>query len=129
LNSMAKISQTRISSPFLSGLVYSFLWLGAGAIVLSLLLAFMGMKEESVSGSVYPVHALAVLMGGMVSGRRAGSRGWYHGGMMGLVYGLIVALIGFLGFDAETGLALLWIIFVSFGAGAVGGMIGVNLKR
>lgn len=129
MNPISKMNPPRISNPFLSGLVYSFMWLTGGAIALSIMLAFLGMKEQSLETYVYPAHGLAVALGGFVTGKRSGARGWYNGGMMGLAYGIIIALVSFLGFDAGFDLTLLWVLLIAFGAGAVGGIFGVNSRK
>jgi putative membrane protein (TIGR04086 family) len=129
MNPIPKIGQTRISNPFLSGLVYSFIWLGAATVALSLMLAFAGFQETSLVTYAYPVHALAVGIGGFVTGKRAGNKGWSNGGIMGIIYGVLIAMISFLGFDTDFDMTMLWVLTVSAAAGAFGGILGVNAKK
>jgi putative membrane protein (TIGR04086 family) len=129
MNPIPKIGQTRISNPFLSGLIYSFIWLGAAAVAMSLLLAFAGFQEGSLASYSYPVHALAVGLGGFVTGKRAGTKGWSNGGIMGMIYGILIAMISFLGFDTDFDMTMLWVMSISAVAGAFGGIFGVNAKK
>jgi putative membrane protein (TIGR04086 family) len=113
----------------LSGLINATICLLAGMIVLSMLLAWTDMKEQSLSSWVYIIHAIASAAGGMASGKRAVHKGWYHGGLAGLIYSIIVVLAGFLGFDAALDTQTLAMLMLSFACGALGGMVGVNRKK
>ncbi|WP_145947343.1 TIGR04086 family membrane protein [Paenibacillus sp. Y412MC10] len=119
----------RISNPTLSGLYYSFFWMMIGALILSFLLWSSGMKEQSLSRYIYVVHAVAAAFGGLVSGKRSGRRGWYQGGLTGILYGLMIIIIGFLALDSSLRLGDLLLIAAVIASGAIGGMFGVNLKN
>ncbi|MBJ9987919.1 MULTISPECIES: TIGR04086 family membrane protein [Paenibacillus] len=119
----------RISNPTLSGLYYSFFWMMVGALILSFLLWSSGMKEQSLSRYIYVVHAVAAAFGGLVSGKRSGRRGWYQGGLTGILYGLMIIMIGFLALDSSLRLGDLLLIAAVIASGAIGGMFGVNLKN
>jgi len=124
-----KMPRIRIVSPMLSGLFNAFVWMCIGAVVVSLMLTLTAMKETSLSASAFVVHGIASMCGGFVSGKKAGSRGLYQGGGLGILYGALVALAGFLGFDAKVGVHTVELLAVTLLAGAVGGMVGVNAKR
>ena len=119
----------RVTSPLLSGLLYSFIWMFAGAFALSLLLWGSAMSEEDLSVYTFLVHMISGFFGGLVSGKRAGSKGWYYGCMTGLLYGIILMIIGFLALDSSLSGSDLILTASVFGAGAVGGMFGVNLSK
>ncbi|MBB3127094.1 putative membrane protein (TIGR04086 family) [Paenibacillus rhizosphaerae] len=119
----------RISNPTLSGLYYSFFWMMVGALILSFLLWSSGMKEQNLSHYIYVVHAAAAAFGGLVSGKRSGRRGWYQGGLTGILYGLMIIMIGFLALDSSLRLGDLLLIAAVIASGAIGGMFGVNLKN
>ncbi|MEK4060273.1 MULTISPECIES: TIGR04086 family membrane protein [Paenibacillus] len=119
----------RITSPVLSGLCRSFLWMLLGAFVLSLLLWGSGLKEQDLTTYTYIVHGIAAAFGGLTAGRRATSKGWYQGSLTGGFYGIIVLLVGFLALDsAPAGIDALWVIAAA-AIGALGGMFGVNLQK
>jgi putative membrane protein (TIGR04086 family) len=129
MNVMNKSSLLRISSPILSGLIYASLCTAFGTFVIALLLFASGMKEESLPLYTYILHAVALLIGGYVSGKRSAQKGWYHGGMVGIIYALIVLIVGFLGFDQSITLQSLILFAASFLISALGGMFGVNTKH
>ncbi|WP_340025306.1 TIGR04086 family membrane protein [Paenibacillus sp. FSL K6-1096] len=119
----------KITSPVLSGLIRSFLWMMLGAFVLSLLLWGSSLKEADLAMYTYIVHGVAAAFGGLTAGSRASSRGWYQGALTGLFYGLIVLLIGFLALDSSpAGMDFLWVLAAA-GISALGGMFGVNLQK
>ncbi|WP_042201015.1 TIGR04086 family membrane protein [Paenibacillus camerounensis] len=119
----------RISSPVLSGLCRSFLWMLLGAVVLSLLLWSSGMKEQDLAMYTYIVHGIAAAFGGLTAGRRAESRGWYQGALTGILYGVIVLLVGFLALDSSpAGIDGLWVLAAA-AISALGGIFGVNLQK
>ncbi|AIQ54339.1 TIGR04086 family membrane protein [Paenibacillus sp. FSL R7-0331] len=119
----------RISSPVLSGLCRSFMWMLLGAVVLSLLLWSSGMKEQDLAMYTYIVHGIAAAFGGLTAGRRAESRGWYQGALTGILYGVIVLLVGFLALDSTpAGIDGLWVLAAA-AISAFGGIFGVNLQK
>lgn len=128
MSSFPKIPRFRITSPLLSGTVTAFVWLCIGAVVASLIVVMTDIREETVSLAAFLIHGIASVFGGFSSGRRAGSKGWYHGFVLGIVYTLIVVLVGFLGFDAGMGRDTAILLSIAAFAGTFGGMIGVNAK-
>lgn len=119
----------RLSSPVLSGLLRAFLWMLLGALALSLLLWGSGMSEKDLSTYTYIVHGVAAAFGGLAAGRKTSSRGWYQGAWTGILYGIIVLLVGFLALDSSpAGMDLLWVLAAA-GISALGGMFGVNLQK
>lgn len=124
-----RLFSVRISSPLLSGLNAAFIWMFIGAFVLSIFLWLTGMREQDLSFYTYVVHAVSLLIGGFISGKRSNERGWYHGGIMGAVYGLLILVIGFLALDSSLQLidVLQW--GAAFLLGAIGGIFGVNVGK
>jgi len=130
MNPMKSVSSgVKAGSPVLRGLMVSLVCMAAATIVASLLIKFTGMKEGSVTTSVYIIHSVSLFIGGLATGLRSGRKGWYYGGMMGILYSTVVILVGFLSYDAAFTTYTLILLGLSFAAGALGGMIGVNMRR
>lgn len=123
------LKMDRLKLPMLAGFIYTFIIVFLGAIVVSFMLAFTDTRESTLPSAVYTVNGLALFVGGFVSGKRGGEKGWYYGGMTGILYFLFVVLISFLGFDAKLGLNHLYYLLLTFLVAAFGGIIGVNLSR
>lgn len=130
MNPMKSVpSRVRAGSPVLAGLLYSLACMAAATVAASVLFKFTGVKEGSMTTSVYIIHSVSLFIGGLVTGYKAGKKGWYFGGLMGIIYTVIVILIGFLSYDAALTMYSLVLLGLSFAAGALGGMIGVNLRQ
>lgn len=124
-----RVFSLRISSPLLSGLLYAFMWMLAGAFALSLLLWASNLSEDDLSLYTYLVHGAAALFGGIVSGKRSGSRGWYYGFMTGMLYGILLWTIGFLALNSPISLGDVTLMAIVMLSGAAGGMLGVNIRK
>ncbi|GGG20037.1 TIGR04086 family membrane protein [Paenibacillus abyssi] len=130
MNSPIKnVPKVRIASPLLAGIVYAFIWLCGCALVLSLALHFSGLKESELPQYTFFIHALCALAGGFVAGKRSGRKGWYHGGMLGLCYGITLLLVSFLAMDTAISVRSLMLLALTAAAAAIGGMIGINAKK
>jgi len=116
-------------SPIAAGLVYAWMVALAATVFVSLLLSWTGLKEQSLPLYVYMIHGLSVMTGGFIAAKRAGEKGWYRGGALGLVYGLIVVLISSLGFDVKLSTDTLVFLPVCLLTGAFGGILGINARR
>ncbi|MFC0212561.1 TIGR04086 family membrane protein [Paenibacillus chartarius] len=129
MNPINKVNQVRIASPLLSGLLYAFVMMAAGTLIVSLLLLWSNVQESSLPTYGKIVHGLSIFIGGWVAGKRSGSRGWYQGGILGALYAVTVGIVGFLAFDNSLNWAALALLGGAFAAGALGGMLGVNTRK
>ena len=119
----------RLSHPTLSGLWHAFLWMMIGALILSLLLQSGILEEEDLTLYTYLVHGISLVVGGGVSGKRAGQKGLYQGSLTGVLYGLLLLLVSFLALDNPLGVQEFALLIPSLFLGAVGGVFGVNFAK
>jgi len=117
------------SSPVLTGLIYAFVMVMVSSVLFALLLYFTSLSDANLPLISYIVTAVSLLTGGFQAGRRSGSKGWYYGGLTGLIYGILLAIIGFLSLDTTFGLRNIALILLSFLFGAFGGIFGVNRRK
>jgi len=129
MNTVQRVSKGSLSHPLAAGVFYSFIWLALEALVLSVLITTGSVGEDNPVRYTYVVHGIALFIGGIIAGRRSGHKGWYHGGITGFIYMLLVLLIAFLAVDAKLSFDKWMLVIVAFAVGAIGGMIGVNLKK
>lgn len=116
----------KASHPVLSGLTYAFAIAIVLALIFAFLLYFTSLSDAKLPLYSYIVTASSLLIGGFVSGRRGGEKGWYYGGLTGIIYGLVLAIISFLGFDLDFNLKSLVLLVLTFLFGSLGGIFGVN---
>jgi putative membrane protein (TIGR04086 family) len=126
---IVKAENNSILSPLFAGLVYAMVVAVTATIFISLLLALTGLREQSLPLYVYMIHGIAVFTGGFICAKRAGIKGWYRGGMLGIFYSLLVTLIAYLGFSARVDLDTLVFLVICSVTGAFGGILGINAKR
>jgi putative membrane protein (TIGR04086 family) len=129
MNPTKQVRQARISSPLISGLVYSLILMAIGTILISLILFSTKTQESSLLLLTTIAHGISLFVGGWVSGKRAGNRGWYHGVMLGIVYVTILLIIGFLAYDTGINLTSLKLLTLFLAASTLGGMLGVNSQK
>jgi putative membrane protein (TIGR04086 family) len=114
------------STSVFTGLLYTLALVLIGALITALLLSFTNIREGSLPYFTYAINIIGLLLGGFITGRRCGAKGWYYGGLTGLSYFLLVLLIGYLGFDVPMQLLTLLYLLGAFFISAIGGIFGVN---
>lgn len=118
-----------IGSPLLAGIAFSIIWLAAGALLLSLMLHLTSMKESNLGTYALLVHSISSLAGGLTAGKRSERKGWYNGSLLGCIYGVMVMIVSFLAANVAPSWNSALILGAALLAGALGGMIGVNLRK
>lgn len=124
-----QVGQVGTGSPMLRGLMFAFAVMAVGALAASVAVTAGDQGEEVLPVYAWIIHGLSVLAGSFASGRRSGMKGWYHGGLLGLLYSIIVLIIGFLSFDKGMDGSVALFAAAAFLVGAVGGIFGVNTKK
>ncbi|GGA41973.1 TIGR04086 family membrane protein [Paenibacillus physcomitrellae] len=119
----------RIAGPTLSGLWYAYLWMMLGALFLSLLLKWSPLEETSLSTFTYVIHALSLLIGSFVSGKRSERKGWYQGAITGILYAILLFVISFLALDSTFKGGDFFYFIPAFLIGAIGGIFGKNARK
>jgi putative membrane protein (TIGR04086 family) len=118
-----------IGYPLLAGIAFALIWLAVGALALSLLLHFTSMKESELGSYALIVHGVCSLAGGLAAGKRSEKKGWYNGGMLGLLYGIVVIIVSFLAANGGFSWDSLIMLGTALLTGSLGGMVGVNMRR
>jgi putative membrane protein (TIGR04086 family) len=126
MSPITRVLRVRVTSPLWSGLIWSSIWLGAGALVLSLTLAGSSLRESELLPWVFGIHGAASFAGGFVAARRSGRKGWYFGTANGVLYMLLILLISFLAAETDWSYRVPGLLGLTCLAGALGGMLGVN---
>lgn len=131
---MREVEDVRHSPPLfnlravLAGALASLVLSAALAAVTALSVYLTPLSEGYLSLALYYGGFLVILAGGIVSGRAASRLGWLHGGMAGFAAAAVALLL--LGVFFPGGLLTGEVVRqagLAFLAGAIGGMIGVNL--
>ncbi len=119
-------------------LTYSAVWIGVALAICITLLLFtvLGVYALVTGGSIYNyatlislVAFLSVAIGGVISGNIARFQGWLHGGLVGVVYSLLLFVLVAVLVIQEINLFLLGRILLFILLSAAGGVLGVNLPH
>lgn len=99
-------------------------------LAFALLLTYTELSEETIVPVVITVVGISILVGSMVSTRKIKKNGLINGGLVGLIYVIILYLASSLclvGFSISMQSFIL--LAVAMLTGMIGGVIGVNLNR
>lgn len=124
-----KTSVLRRGADVLKSLGLAFLLTVILLMILAALLTFTPLKEDRIPLINTIIMILSIVIGSISLAFKVEERGWLNGGLIGILYFLILILINFLFikpfiFDIYT-VGKLFICLIS---GVIGGMIGVNIK-
>lgn len=104
-------------------IVFSFILL----LFNTLLFFFFPLSEFFVPYFIFGFTLISILVGSVYIGKRVEKKGWFKGGMLGLIYVLILSILSFsclpgLGFN----LNIFTKLFIGFSFGTIGGVLGIN---
>lgn len=121
--------QKLIKSPWFAGqlMIWAQIWILSFTI--ALLLTYTSLQPDAITQISYLLNGIALFFGGFSAGKISGKKGWYYGGLQGVIYSLILLMISFLGFDKPISTSSILLILFAFVTSAFGGIIGVNIKK
>ncbi|EGK14560.1 MULTISPECIES: TIGR04086 family membrane protein [Kroppenstedtia] len=128
-SSMDESTRPLLRSPLLTGIAVVLGTVLAGSLILAILLRFSTVAEADLPYFTYGINGVALVSGGWLAGRRAGYKGWLYGGMTGILYVLIVLIVGFLAFDASMRVQPFLFTVCATGLSTLGGIFGVNTRK
>ena len=119
----------RAAKAILYGLAFIFAIIFIVGFVLSLILRFSNITEQSLQWTTLIITFIALFIGGFIAGGKGKESGWMLGGITGLSFVIIVFLIQYLGFDASIKLTQLLYHLAYIVTAALGGIIGGNVSN
>lgn len=126
-NVVSRVTTGMVISSTVVGILLSAVVVGCGAILASLVQLIGGWDMESTG--VFRVFAyLSMAVGGFYAGRKLQRWGWLIGGMVGIIFTLILWWLtgGTQGVTKMTSATIVQ-LGIGFMVAAFGGMLGVNL--
>lgn len=113
----------------LKGIFLAFLFSLICFFILSIILSFTSASEKIIQPTSYIVIIISVVFAGGYVAQRMEKRGWIHGGITGLLYILILTIIGhFTGSGFVFNKLFISRILLGIFPGIIGGILGINLK-
>ena len=98
-------------------------------VLLAAVMAAQNIPKAAVTPMAIVAAAFGSFIGGIVSARISGEKGLLYGAGAGLLLYVVVIIAGFAVLQDVWGTTILVKLAVMVASGAVGGIIGVNMKR
>ena len=113
----------------LKSLILSFIFTLFLLLIVSLLLTYTPLKESTIPLLNTIIMIISITVGSIYISIKIGEKGWLNGGVIGILYFLILVLLNYLFikpfiFDIYS----ISKFFISLATGIIGGMIGINIK-
>lgn len=114
---------------FTFNLIFEFILTVIMLFILALLLSMTSLEETIISPSIIGITTFSILLGGFITSRKIKSKGIVIGVIQGFIYMLVLYLTSsFMNMDFSLNLQSLTMIGIGMLGGAIGGIIGVNIK-
>ncbi|WP_257346268.1 TIGR04086 family membrane protein [Pseudalkalibacillus decolorationis] len=110
------------------GLVVVLALILLSSFILSLILRFTSLDQQSITWVILGISVIALFIGGVVSGKKGEEKGWLLGSGTGLLFSVLVFLIQYLGYQVQFNTEQYLFHLGYLAVCALGGMTGVNLS-
>jgi len=114
----------------LKGVATSYVFTFLSFLVFALILSFTNIPDATMPGMILLISMISILLGAATCTRRAHTQGWLWGGIVGLIYALVIYVLSSVlvtGFAVP--MATLYLLLGYMATGAVGGIVGINMKK
>lgn len=125
-----KITRFKLQSPWIAGQLAIWSFVVFASFCTSLFMHYSSLHLSSTLPTItFAINGCGLLLGGYVAGHKSGRKGWFYGGFQGIIYATILFSISFLAFDSGMRISPALFSAFSFGVGAIGGIIGMNVRK
>lgn len=128
-----KSNNTKSNSAIISltkGAIFAYLLTAVVFVVYGLLLTYTETTEKNIQIVVMITTVISVLIGGIIASKGVDSKGLFFGMLVGVVYALIMIMVGLCILPVmKITSKMIMIIVLSISAGGIGGIIGINTKK
>ncbi|MTI70951.1 MAG: TIGR04086 family membrane protein [Firmicutes bacterium] len=121
--------QDRFSLKVLKSIGFSYIFTIIFFIIFALILTYTSIPDKYLPIMNSITMILSIALGSIYMGIKADNKGWLNGALVGILYMIILTIISLImikSFNLDLYLMLKYLISII--TGAIGGMIGVNLK-
>ena len=110
------------------GLCLSFILSLALLSAVTILFFYSPLTENIAPYIIYGITLVSILLGSMYVGKRVEEKGWFRGGITGLLYVCTLSVLGLLLLTdhGAAGMTILYRFVIGFSFGALGGILGIN---
>lgn len=98
-------------------------------LIFAILLCYTNLSENSIKPTILVITGVGILIGSMISAKKIRKNGLINGGMVGVVYIIILYMVSSLTItNFSITINSLTMLIVAIITGMIGGIIGINLK-
>lgn len=118
------------SARIIKGSLFAIITSAILLLIFAILLCYTSLSESTMLTVILVVTGVSILIGSMISTRKIRKNGILNGGMVGLIYIIILYLISSLflaGFSLTFNSFIMLVVGII--TGMIGGIIGVNTNR
>ena len=118
------------SARIIKGSLFAIITSAILLLIFAILLCYTSLSESTMLPVILVVTGVSILIGSMISTRKIRKNGILNGGMVGLIYIIILYLISSLflaGFSLTFNSFIMLVVGIV--TGMIGGIIGVNTNR
>lgn len=118
------------SARIIKGSLFAIITSAILLLIFAILLCYTSLSESTMLPVILVVTGVSILIGSMISTRKIRKNGILNGGMVGLIYIIILYLISSLflaGFSLTFNSFIMLVVGII--TGMIGGIIGVNTNR
>ncbi len=114
----------------LKGILVSYIITVPAFILFAFILSCTDFPVKYIRAVVILLTIASITVAGAASTRKVKSKGWFNGGIVGFIYILILYIFSSIAFsDFRIGGNVLTMLVIGILTGAIGGIIGINLKH
>jgi len=124
-----KKNTLKLVGKFFKPLIISYVLMLILLALLALVVRFTPLPEGAASVIVVIFSIITVIVAGFAASVYSSLRGWMAGGLAGIMYYLVIIVLGsiiFLSFPSFKNILIM--LAIGFIAGAFGGIVGINSK-
>ena len=127
---MESFEKNNIFVNILKGLAISIVFTLVCLIIFSVLLVYTDLSESLIEPVIIVITGISILLGSSIGNRKAVKNGMISGAIIGLLYIFCIYIISSIVNAGNFSLSLNSVIMMiaSLIGGAIGGIIGVNIK-
>lgn len=129
-NNLQEKNDNKVLISLTKGTILAYIITTCVFIIYGILLTYTDTTEENMQMIVMITTVVSVLISGFVVARGVNSKGLIYGMVSGLIYAIIMIMIGLCVLPSiKFSFKLIMILILSICGGGVGGIIGINLKK
>ncbi len=112
------------------GIIFSYAATIPVFLIFSFILSHTDFPEKYISSAVIIGTMISVFTAGFIATRNVSSRGWLNGSAVGLIYVLVLYLVGSVAFGSfKIDKNVIYMTIICVLTSSIGGIICINLKR